>query len=78
MSQAGLLSLAKVAICLVAGWAAVTWFGLEPVAAAVVIMKVATPVAVTSFLLAEKYRADAQPVAGLVVGSTLLLCWFCR
>jgi predicted permease len=31
-----------------------------------------TPVAVTSCLLAEKYGADAQPVAGLVLASTLL------
>jgi len=35
-------------------------------------VQLATPVAVTSYLLAEKYGADAQPVAGLVVASTLL------
>ena len=32
----------------------------------------ATPVAVTSYLLAVKYGADAEAVAGLVVVSTLL------
>ena len=39
---------------------------------AVLVLQVATPVAVTSYLLAEKYGADAQAVAGLVVVSTLL------
>ena len=72
MSLAVLLSVVKVVICVCAGWFAATWFGLEPVAAAVLILQVATPVAVTSYLLAEKYGADAQPVAGLVVASTLL------
>ncbi|EBA13631.1 AEC family transporter [Roseobacter sp. CCS2] len=72
MTQAVILSVVKVAICGAAGWAAATWFGLDPVAAGVLILQVATPVAVTSYLLAEKYGADAQPVAGLVVASTLL------
>ncbi len=72
MGQAVVLALIKVAICVAAGWSAATWFGLEPVAAAVLIVQVATPVAVTSYLLAVKYGADAQPVAGLVVASTLL------
>ncbi|WP_341368503.1 AEC family transporter [Yoonia sp. BS5-3] len=72
MALAGFLSLIKVVICVGAAWLAATFFGLEPVAAAVLIVQVATPVAVTSYLLAEKYGADAQPVAGLVVASTLL------
>lgn len=72
MSQAVVLSVIKVLICAGAGWAAATWFGLDPIAAGVLIVQVATPVAVTSYLLAEKYGADAQPVAGLVVASTLL------
>ncbi len=72
MTQAVWLSVAKVIICVAAAWSVATWFGLEPVAAAVLIVQVATPVAVTSYLLAEKYGADAQPVAGLVVASTLL------
>lgn len=72
MGQAVILSVIKVAICVAAGWAAAVMFALEPVAAAVLVVQVATPVAVTSYLLAEKYGADAQPVAGLVVASTLL------
>jgi len=38
----------------------------------VLVLQVATPVAVTSYLLAEKYGADAPAVAGLVVASTLM------
>lgn len=72
MTQAVWLSAVKLLICLGAGWAAAWFFGLGPVAAAVLIVQVATPVAVTSYLLAEKYGADAQTVAGLVVASTLL------
>ncbi len=72
MSLAMILSVVKLVICTGAGWLAAIWFGLEPVAAGVLIVQVATPVAVTSYLIAEKYGADAQPVAGLVVTSTLL------
>jgi len=72
MTRAAVLSVVKVFICVGATWLAAHWFGLEPIAAAVLIVQVATPVAVTSYLLAEKYGADAQPVAGLVVASTLL------
>jgi hypothetical protein len=72
MGQAVLLSVVKLVICGGAGWGAAVWFGLDPVAAGVLIVQLATPVAVTSYLLAEKYGANAQPVAGLVVASTLL------
>lgn len=66
------LALIKVVICASVGWGVVVWFDLERVAAAVLIVQLATPVGVTSYLLAEKYGADAQPVAGMVVVSTLL------
>jgi len=72
MGQAALLSLVKVVVCVGAAYVAATTFALDEVATAVLILQVATPVAVTSYLLAEKYGADAQPVAGLVVASTLL------
>ncbi|EEW26657.1 AEC family transporter [Rhodobacter ferrooxidans] len=62
----------RVAICIgvaiAVGWA----FGLEPVAFAVMIVQLSTPVAVTSYMLAEKYGADADAVAGLVIVSTLI------
>ena len=38
----------------------------------VLIAQMALPVAVTSYLLAAKYGAEAQPVAGLAVVSTLM------
>ncbi len=47
-------------------------FGLSEVALGVLILQMSTPVAVTSYLLAEKYGADAGAVAGLVVTSTIL------
>ena len=67
-----LLSLVKLVLCAGIGWAVGLWFGLDDTALAVLVLQVATPVAVTSYLLAEKYGADAQAVAGLVVVSTLL------
>jgi hypothetical protein len=72
MGRAVWLSAVKVAVCAAAAWGAARWFGLAPVPSAVLIVQISTPVAVTSYLLAEKYGHDAQPVAGLVVASTLL------
>ena len=72
VGQAIFLSVLKVVVCVACAAGAAVWFGLGPVASAVLIVQVATPVAVTSYLLAEKYGADAQPVAGLVVVSTLI------
>ncbi len=66
------LSLFKTGICVGIAWTVGLSFKLEPVALAVLIVQVSTPVAVTSYLLAEKYEADADQVAGLVVISTLL------
>lgn len=70
--QAFSLSIFKMIICAGLAWATGLFFGLDPIALAVLIMQLATPVAVTSYLLAEKYGADANQVAGLVVISTLL------
>lgn len=72
MPQAALLSVVKLALCVAAGVAAGRLFGLDPVAFAVLVLQLATPVAVTSYLLAERYRVDANAVAGMVVVSTLL------
>ncbi len=72
LGRALCLSIAKAAICISIAWATGTWFALAPVPFAVLVLQLATPVAVTSYLLAEKYGADADAVAGLVVVSTLL------
>lgn len=66
------LSLLKAVVCAGIGLGIGLALRLEPVALAVLIVQMMTPVAVTSYLLAEKYEADAEAVAGLVVVSTLL------
>ncbi len=66
------LSLTKFAICACIGWAIASMFSLNETAFAVLVLQMATPVAVTSYLLAEKYDADSDAVAGLVVISTLV------
>jgi predicted permease len=72
IGRAVILSIIKLAICTGIAWLAALAFDLERVALGVLVLQVATPVAVTSYLLAEKYGADAQAVAGLVVVSTLI------
>jgi Predicted permeases len=70
--QAVILSLVKLVICVAIAWGAALAFDLDRIAFGVLVLQVATPVAVTSYLLAEKYGADSQAVAGLVVVSTLM------
>lgn len=72
LGRAALLSVLKLVICVSLAWIVGRQFTLDPVAFAVLVLQVATPVAVTSYLLAEKYGADADAVAGLVVASTLI------
>jgi predicted permease len=71
LTRAFLLSLVKVAATVAIGWVIGRGFGLGPVPFAVLVLQVSTPVAVTSYMLAEKYGADSHAVAGLVVTSTL-------
>ena len=66
------LSTLKLVICVAVPAAVGLWLGLPEIAFAALVVQVATPVAVTSYMLAEKYGADAAEVAGLVVVSTLL------
>ncbi len=66
------LSVLKVVVCAGIAWGTGRAFGLDDMAFAVLVLQVATPVAVTSYLLAEKFGADAEAVAGLVVTSTLV------
>ncbi len=72
MGQAVWLSGLKALVCAAAAWFAARWMGLAPIPTAVLIVQISTPVAVTSYLLAEKYGAEARPVAGMVVASTIL------
>ena len=66
------LSILKFIICVIVSFTIGRWFGLEPIALAVLVIQVSTPVAVSSYLLAQKYGANANEVAGLVVVSTAI------
>ncbi len=72
ISRAIWLSAAKVLICVSIAVAVGLLFALPRVPFAILVLQVSTPVAVTSYLLAEKYGADSDAVAGLVVVSTLM------
>lgn len=62
----------KVGLAFAAGLVVASALALPDPARGVLILQLVTPVAVTSYLLAEKYGADGAAVAGLVVVSTLL------
>ncbi|MCO6384485.1 AEC family transporter [Oceanicola sp. 502str15] len=72
MGRAFWLSLLKAAVCAGIGVGAGLAFGLTGTAFAVLILQLITPIAVTNYLLAERFGADSSAVAGLVVASTLL------
>lgn len=66
------LSVLKLLICAAIAWGIGRAFGLDDVSFAVLVLQISTPVAVTAYLLAEKYNADSNAVAGFVVVSTLI------
>lgn len=72
LGRAVWLSLLRTAVCIGVAALSARALGLDPVASAVLILQVSTPVAVTSYMLAAKYGADADAVAGLVIVSTVL------
>ncbi|MDB9696761.1 AEC family transporter [Amylibacter sp.] len=72
ISRAITLSVLKLIVSIGVAWIIGVYFDLNDVAFAVLVMQIATPVAVTSYLLAQKYGADANEVAGLVIASTIL------
>ncbi|MEM9968255.1 MAG: AEC family transporter [Pseudomonadota bacterium] len=72
LGRAVLLSSVKLGMCIGIAWALATWLSLDKTAFGVLVLQLATPVAVTSYMLAEKYGEDALAVAGLVVVSTVM------
>ncbi|MEM7088313.1 MAG: AEC family transporter [Pseudomonadota bacterium] len=72
LGQAVSLSLLKLAVCFALGWCVAALFDLDAVAFGVLVLQMCTPVAVTSYLLAERFEANADAVAGMVMVSTLL------
>ena len=72
ISRAIILSILKLCVSVGVAWIIGIYYELNDIAFAVLVMQIATPVAVTSYLLAQKYGADANEVAGLVIASTAL------
>ncbi len=70
--QAFGLSIGKAILCAGVGFGLAWALGLEPEARGVLVMQLSMPVAVTSYLIAQKYNVGGSDVAGLVVISTLL------
>ena len=66
------ISISKIMIGTIAGITVGYQFSIPYEAFAVLIIQMSMPVAVTSYLLAEKYGANSEAVAGLVVISTFL------
>jgi len=66
------ISISKIMIGTIAGITVGYQFSVPYEAFAVLIIQMSMPVAVTSYLLAEKYGANSEAVAGLVVISTFL------
>ncbi|NIZ61880.1 transporter [Sedimentitalea sp. CY04] len=66
------VSLAKLLVCIAVGWGIGLLFALDHVAFGVLVLQLSTPVAVTAYLLAEKFEADSEAVAGMVMVSTLM------
>jgi hypothetical protein len=64
------LTVVKVLSCATIAAGVGLYFELSRIALAVLILQLAMPVAVTSYLLAEKYGADSETVAAMVVVST--------
>ena len=61
----------KLLICSFSAWIVANYFELTPMATSILILQITTPVAVFSYFLANKYNADTEAVAGLVIVSTV-------
>ena len=71
LGRSAWIALTKTVLCASVAWTVALWFSLPHVAFGILVLQLSAPAAVTSYLIAEKYNADAQSVAGLVVVSTL-------
>ena len=70
LGRAGALAALKLGICAGVAVGVGLYFQLPSVAFGILVLQFSAPAAVTSYLIAEKYKADAQAVAGLVVVTT--------
>jgi predicted permease len=72
VGRAVVLSLAKLSVSAVIAILVVWFFDLTGVARGTLVLQLIMPVAVTNYLLAERYCAEPGKVAGTVVVSTLI------
>nr|WP_174823461.1 AEC family transporter [Ruegeria arenilitoris] len=72
LGQAIWLSALKLVVCFALGWVIARAFDLDAIAFGVMVLQMCTPVAVTAYLLAERFDADSDAVAGMVMVSTVL------
>ena len=72
LGRAFWISLAKLALCLAVPLGVGLVIGLGRLPLGVMVLQLSTPVGVTSYMLAAKYDARPDEVAGLVVVSTLI------
>ncbi len=66
------LSVVKFGLCALIGYGIGRALGIDGIMLGVLVLQMAMPVGVSSYLLAEKYEADSDAVAGFVVVSTLV------
>lgn len=72
LPRAAVLSVMRIGVGFLVGWATAEAFGFEGAARGVLILECAMPVAVFNFLFAERYNNQPEEVAGMVVISTLM------
>lgn len=65
-------SILKFVLCLICALITVRVFDLESIPAAALIIQITMPVAVSSYMLTEKYGNDPKTVAALVIVSTMM------
>jgi predicted permease len=72
LPQAALLSVMRIGVGFLVGWATAEAFGFTGDERGVLILQCAMPVAVFNFLFAERYNNQPEEVAGMVVISTVM------
>lgn len=72
LGRAAVISALKLGVCGAVALGVAWGFGLSGAALGTLVLQLVMPVAVTNYMIAERYDADPQAVAGLVVVSTLM------
>lgn len=72
IGRAVVLSLLKTLVCAAVGLVIAAVFGLDGTVRGVLILQMVMPAGITTYIIAQRYGADPQAVAGLVVVSTVM------